>query len=311
MSHVLHDVEPGSHVAHFYMDDDLLASSVADYAAAGLKGGDAVVLIAEPAHLSAFRDELRGRGVDPDHGPESGIHRLDAEATLGRFMRGGRVVPELFTEVVGGTLSSAATGRAGVRAYGEMVQVLWQQGNVCGALALEEQWNELGRSLPFSLYCSYRGTLVAAGEEGALDASCRLHSAVIADGQLAPRSSAVERFVPNPQAPAAARAFVLAALSTGGDAAVAGTAALVVSELATNAVVHGGSSFSVTVCSLARAVRISVRDTSARLPATRISTSSDYSGRGLRIVGTLCREWGTTPRHDGKVVWAELDRAPA
>ncbi len=311
MSVPLHEVEPESHLVHFYADEDALASSVADYAAEGLEAGEAVVLIAEPAHLEALRDALRARGADPDAGPAGGVHLLDAASTLDLFMEGGRPAPERFCDAVGGVLHSAAAGRAGVRAYGEMVGTLWREGNVTGALSLEELWNELARELPFTLYCAYRDSLVAGTTgETLVDAACRLHSAVVGDGALAPRSSAFLRLAPEDSAPAAARTFVLANLQPRA-VSVADSAALVVSELATNAVLHGGTPFSVTLSALAHGLRISVRDGGDDLPRLRNSSSCDPGGRGLHIVDALSRNWGTKRHHVGKVVWAELTSSSA
>ncbi len=327
---VLHEVEPGGHVVHFYADEDALAASVTEYALAGLVRGEGVVLIAEPEHLETVRRALvagraragSGRGARAGSGrdesagsgggagPEPDIRLLDADDVLDRVMVDGRPVPELFAEVVGGALQSTLVGRAGVRAYGEMVDKLWRDGNVTGALAVEELWNELAHELPFTLYCAYRDILVAGDTneaETAVDATCRLHSTVVGDGALARRTSACRRFAADDSAPAAARAFVLAALRAHGTP-LADTAALVVSELATNAVRHGRTGFTVTVSALARRVRIAVGDGRPEFPVLRECSETAPGGRGLRIVDALSREWGTTRRFEGKVVWAELDR---
>jgi anti-sigma regulatory factor (Ser/Thr protein kinase) len=305
---VLHEVDPGSHVVHFYSDDYALASSVAEYALEGLGRGEGVVLITEPSHLEAVRRAFAARGTDPDAGVENGVRLLDAGTVLDRVMVDGRPAADRFAETVGGALQSALGRHAGVRVYGEMVDKLWRAGDVTGALALEELWNELARELPFTLYCAYRDSLVAgATDETALDATCRLHSSVVGDGALTPRTSTGRRFSADDTAPAAARAFVLAVLQSQ-DAVLVETAVLVVSELATNAIRHGGTAFSVTVSSLAHGVRIAVSDGHREPPVPRTFSEADPGGRGLHIVDALCRDWGTTRRYDGKVVWAELAR---
>ena len=90
------------------------------------------------------------------------------------------MVRDAFFEVIGGVIRDAVgTGRP-VRAYGEMVALLWEAGDVLAAIDLETLWNELASELPFALYCAYHSESVAANEHAdALHDVCRLHSAVI------------------------------------------------------------------------------------------------------------------------------------
>ncbi|MFM9643127.1 ATP-binding protein [Streptomyces turgidiscabies] len=86
-------------------------------------------------------------------------------------------------------------------------------------------------------------------------------------------------------------------------------ALLVVSELATNAVLHGsaGALFSVMVDLYEDALTISVRDSAQQAPLKRASKGEDQNGRGLFIVAALARDWGWRTEVIGKTVWAELD----
>lgn len=306
----LRDAGPGVHLVHFYADDHGLATSIVGFLDTGLGRDEGAIVIAEPAHRRAVCDELRRRGIQLDAEIARGaLVMLDSAETLERFMEDGRPDPTRFARVIGAMLSDVATGRAGVRVYGEMVGTLWEAGNVTGALALEELWNDLSSKLPFSLYCGYRSDSVAGAEDlAALDAACRLHSTVTAEGDLEERTSVRRRFAAHDAAPSAAREFVVGELSYSDDPALCGAAALVVSELATNAVVHGKSAFTVSVSALAHTVRISVRDGDTAAPVPRDGPLVDPRGRGLRIVDALSRDWGTTACYDGKVVWAELDR---
>ncbi|MGH8989526.1 MAG: MEDS domain-containing protein, partial [Acidimicrobiales bacterium] len=277
----------------------------------GLRRGEGVVLVVESPHLDAIRRNLNDRGVDLGAGPTPGVCLLEAGAVLDEVMVDGRPAADRFAAVIGAAVQSALQGRTRARVYGEMVDKLWREGDIPGALALEVLWNELVRELPFTLYCAYHETLLGGAPEeedlDALDATCRLHSSVVAEGVLAPRTSASRSFAAKDTAPAAARAFLLGTQENPA-ARLAEAAALVVSELATNAVRHGGTRFSVTVSSLAQAVRIAVGDSCQEPPVMRNHSETGATGRGLRIVDALCRDWGTTPRYCGKVVWAELDR---
>ena len=110
---------------------------------------------------------------------------------------------------------------------------------------------------------------------------------------------------------AAARHFVALQLATHGVDDAIPDARLVVSELATNAVRHAGSRFTVTVDVTDGAVLVSVTDPSSALPSPVHATSLHDSGRGLGIVAELSANWGVTPEpHGGKSVWA-LIAAPA
>ena len=99
---------------------------------------------------------------------------------LARFSSGGSVDAEAFFAVVGTVVRQAvATGRP-VRAYGEMVALLWNDGYVAAAIELETLWNELGRQVPFSLYCTYPRVQVSPeGRSQALQDVCHLHSSVV------------------------------------------------------------------------------------------------------------------------------------
>ncbi len=83
-------------------------------------------------------------------------------------------------------------------------------------------------------------------------------------------------------------------------------AKLVVSELATNAVIHARSPFSVEIRPAGRSVRLLVRDGSRARPSLRHDDGLAVSGRGLRLIDALAADWGVEIAQDGKAVWAEL-----
>lgn len=91
----------------------------------------------------------------------------------------------------------------------------------------------------------------------------------------------------------------------------AGDVALVVDELATNAVLHGclrDRLFRVRLTHTAAALRVEVTDPRAeRVPAPRTPADDDCFGRGLHLVHALASRWGVAQRLVGKTAWAELD----
>lgn len=119
-------------------------------------------------------------------------------------------------------------------------------------------------------------------------------------------------FSPHSGAPGDARRLMTEVLRTWGHGgSLIQDAQVVLSELATNAVIHARTSFSVAMRSDERGVRISVRDASVAEPAIRDplpgSELMATSGRGLPLVATLAKgRWGFDPGPDGKTVWAQL-----
>ncbi len=82
---------------------------------------------------------------------------------------------------------------------------------------------------------------------------------------------------------------------------------LVTSELATNALVHAQTAFSVNLAASDQAVLLTVRDESRALPTRRAAQAMDLSGRGLEIVDSVSLGWGTNENGAGsKAVWASF-----
>ncbi|MEV0667508.1 ATP-binding protein [Actinomadura luteofluorescens] len=100
------------------------------------------------------------------------------------------------------------------------------------------------------------------------------------------------------------RAQVGARLADWGLHDLAETARLLVSELVTNALVHGAGSVGLRLIR-GRTLLCEVHDDGADLPHLRHTEATDESGRGLQLVGHLAARWGTHRTAGGKVVWFE------
>ena len=168
------------HVVQFYQDDQFLATTVARFIGAGLVANEPVIVMATEAHRAAFTAELRARAVDVDLACASGqLILLDARETLARFMVDDRPDWDRFRATVGALLDSARRGRdaKNVRAYGEMVDLLWRDGNRDGAIQLEELWNALGRIYSFELLCAYvLDNFYKEADRTDFEKICSLHS---------------------------------------------------------------------------------------------------------------------------------------
>lgn len=112
-----------------------------------------------------------------------------------------------------------------------------------------------------------------------------------------------------PDAVPRARAFTAALLRDESDDTV-GNAQLVVTELVTNAVLHGVAPVTLRVLPLPSGVRIEVEDGSRTLPITSPRRAEGMTGRGLELVAAVSTGWGVEPGRDGKIVWAEVGDLP-
>lgn len=309
-------IDTGDHVVTFYEREPDLAQTVGRYLSEAIRTDAVAIVIATEPHRRAFEAELQAAAIDPIEACQAGrLILLDAAATIAAFMPHGEIDGAAFSEVVGSVVRQAAATGSQVRAYGEMVALLWDAGHVLAAIELEELWNDLGRELQFSLLCAYHSDSVSGPEhEESLRQVCHLHSAVL---QPPRRSVPVEsrteanevsaEFSATRDAPRSARHFVADALVRSGHAgALLEDAKLLVSELATNAVVHAGSPFSVVVRAEDSRVRVSIRDASTVTPTLRDEGPGAVSGRGIRLVAALSADWGVEVTADGKTVWVEL-----
>ncbi|HUR15461.1 MAG TPA: SpoIIE family protein phosphatase [Mycobacteriales bacterium] len=108
-----------------------------------------------------------------------------------------------------------------------------------------------------------------------------------------------------PDAVSRARKFTQAALSRMPESTV-GDAELVVTELVTNAILHGRPPVTVRVADHDRGARVEVIDHGARPPVRMRDAGHSMTGRGLALVAALTSEWGVSQVEGGKVIWAEI-----
>jgi diguanylate cyclase (GGDEF)-like protein len=173
--------DPLRHTVSFYDDDELVVAEVADLVGGALLAGRSSVVIATPDHRSRVVALLEARGVDVSGAARDGRYlALDAQQTLDSLLVDGVPDAELFARVVGRTVRQMVDRDGGLDAYGEMVSLLWQQGDVAGALALEDLWNGLQSDLPFWLHCAYAvADALAPPDAHGLLGVCVRHSHVV------------------------------------------------------------------------------------------------------------------------------------
>jgi anti-sigma regulatory factor (Ser/Thr protein kinase) len=115
------------------------------------------------------------------------------------------------------------------------------------------------------------------------------------------------RLARDPSSAAEARRFVRSALADWGASNLDETAALLVTELVTNAILHTRSGPEVTARLDGHRLRVEVGDDDQSPPVRRYYDPRATTGRGLVLVDELASAWGTEPAAGGKVVWFELE----
>jgi hypothetical protein len=147
------------HAVQFYENEQSLFTTVAGFLGQGLVDGQPAILIATKAHGTAMLEHLKGRLIDVDLAQRMGdLVVLDAQQTLAQFMVNGMPDARAFDASVGRLVMELLQRRPRytmMRAYGEMVDVLWKDGKADAAIRLEIYWNQLAQKHAFALLCGY------------------------------------------------------------------------------------------------------------------------------------------------------------
>jgi anti-sigma regulatory factor (Ser/Thr protein kinase) len=303
------------HAVAFHEHDDELVRVLARFTIDGLAQDERVIVVATGPHRAALDIALLDEGIEPNQERATGrLTTLDAHATLDAFRLEGSLARDRFAATARAIVRDALAEGSRVRVFGEMVALLWEQGDVAGALELEAFWAELLDEVDIEVLCGYPTSALGDARLGDVSEVCALHSTVhpplgYATGAPAAGATIAEYsqvFLPVPEAVAAVRRFVTEVLTHWREHDLVTDATLVASELATNAVLHASSPFRASVDRSVGAVCIAIQDVTSEPAAPQDATSQDGSGRGMVIVEALSRRWGSDALLTGKVVWAEL-----
>ncbi|CAN5876762.1 hypothetical protein BH18ACI4_BH18ACI4_04660 [soil metagenome] len=169
------------HFVQFYEADGFLLSSLSGFIGSAINSGDGALVVATSAHREGLEELLHSNGLDLISARGRGQYiSLDAAETLSKIMVEGVPEPTRFTKVIGNVIKTITDGRECVRAFGEMVALLWAEGNYAAAVRLEELWSNLQKNQSFSLFCAYpMNGFSGEGLVESLTGVCTAHSRVI------------------------------------------------------------------------------------------------------------------------------------
>jgi hypothetical protein len=179
------------HAVQFYGSEHSLFTTVAGFLGEGLVSRQPAIVIATASHRAAIEEHLCERLIDCAQARRNGdLVLLDAEEMLGQFMIGDEPDPDLFEQNVGLVVKQVLDGRGRtvVRAYGEMVDVLWKRGRSEAAIKVEILWNKLADKFSFALLCGYAmGNFYKQAKQ--LEDICALHTYVTGPDNVVPFDS--------------------------------------------------------------------------------------------------------------------------
>ena len=176
------------HAVRFYQDREALAQLVSQFIGEGFVARLPAIVIARPEHRDAIKTHLDALSFDVYRLQESGdLILLDADSVLSQFMVDGMPDAHLFRDTLVPVMERASKGRGDcvIRAYGEMVDVLWKSGQTVAAVRLETLWNQLAQTHAFSLLCGY--SMGSFYKDTAQTDICSHHTHVLSDSGEAAR----------------------------------------------------------------------------------------------------------------------------
>lgn len=162
-----------SHGVQFAQGPAELVDRLAAFVVEGLLDGDVCLVIGTPSTRAGLRHRLALCGL----AGSDRVVEVDAATQLERLLREGRPDPALFTREIGTAVRARLQTGRGFRGFGEMVGLLYERGDLAGALELEQLWDGLQRELGFPLLCAYPSA--AADEPGFRGQVCREHSHLV------------------------------------------------------------------------------------------------------------------------------------
>jgi hypothetical protein len=173
-------IGPSDHVVQIYDDEQSFLSLLEGFVTGGFDANDCVVVIATEEHLHALENRLRFKGYDLfELKLQNQYVPLSARDTLNEFMINNWPDEVLFRHVMSRHIAKARTRQRNVRAFGEMVAMLYAHGHTGATVQLENLWNKICQIEGLSLFCSYpRSVFNQSALEGILDI-CGTHSKMI------------------------------------------------------------------------------------------------------------------------------------
>lgn len=178
------EIAPCDHVVQIYESDDMFLDTLFYFIEGGINSDECVIVIATAPHLASLNTRLEQHGYDVSDITNRNLYiPLDAELTLSKFMVNDWPDETLFMDLVSDLINIAKKENRQVRAFGEMVAVLWAKGQVGATVRLEHLWNKFCETEAFCLFCAYPQSGFTQDASDSLLHICSAHSKMVATGK--------------------------------------------------------------------------------------------------------------------------------
>jgi len=174
------EIAPCDHVVQIYETDAIFLDALAGFVGGGINADDCCIVIATQAHLKALEERLKNFGIHVDAlCADNRYIPLNAEETLSKFMVDGWPDEELFMRTISGVIAKNRTHNRRIRAFGEMVAILWAQGLNGATVHLEHLWNKFCEKESLCLFCAYPKTGFTEDINKSFQDICCAHSKML------------------------------------------------------------------------------------------------------------------------------------
>lgn len=180
------EIAPCDHIVQIYENDNTFLDSLEGFIGSGLIAGDCIIIIATDKHLQAIDTRLRHQGFNMDLLIERDQYiGIEASELLSKFMVNNWPDEVLFYESISSLLKRAQQQKRKIRAFGEMVALLWEQGLNGATVHLESLWNQVQKKNEFTLFCAYPKIGFTQDINTSINMICCEHNKII-DGSPRP-----------------------------------------------------------------------------------------------------------------------------
>ncbi|MEP7377102.1 MAG: MEDS domain-containing protein [Chitinophagaceae bacterium] len=184
------EISPCDHVVQIYEDKGNFLDILTGFVGEGINSDDSVIVIATKEHIEGLERRLITHGLYVDFLIHE--HRyipVDADELLSAFMVKDWPDPDLFKKEINKLIEYAGEKGRKIRAFGEMVALLWSRGQNGATVQLEHLWNHFKEKNHLSLFCAYPKSGFTQDINNSINQICGCHTTMITN------SSAVDEIL--------------------------------------------------------------------------------------------------------------------